>query len=300
MISPPPPLDPPAVVVVDDGPKIYRVGTLSYTPDELRILFVWLMWNDFTLMLLESPHQFGILLQQANGATYTELAIFSTISTVLTFWINPVFSTWSDRTRTPWGRRRPFLFATTPLLAFFIMAMPYMPTAYYHLVRDPAMAALFHRVPINGAVLMLGLNGLLFAIFNAMVLALFSYLYWDVVPQEVLGRFTSLTKIVGAVLGFIWNFFFLGLAQFHMKSVCVGISLFALVAYLVSVWKIKEGEYPPPDVHRKGGMFAPLRAYFIECYSDTYYLWIFFGLTLYSLANLSNRSRPTTSCSIST
>jgi MFS-type transporter involved in bile tolerance (Atg22 family) len=163
-----------------------------------------------------------------------------------------------------------------------------MPTIYYHLARDPWWAALFAHVPMNGAAFLLCLNGLLMAIFNGMVLAIFSYLYWDVVPQEVLGRFSSLTKIVLAVMSFVWNFFFFGLAQHHMKPVCVGIALFCLVVYLLSVWKIKEGEYPPPDQHKKGGVFAPFRAYVVECYSDPYYLWIFGSLWLFGMANGAN------------
>ena len=279
--------DPPSV----GGPKMFRVGTLQYTQQDLYVLFFWLMWNDFMITLLEQPGQFGFLLQKANGATYTQLAVFGTIQTLLTFWINPVFSTWSDRTRTRWGRRRPFLFLTTPPLALLIITMPYMPTVFHHLVRNPGWAAFFHHVPMNGAAFLIGVNGLLMAIFNAMVLAIFSYLYWDVVPQDVLGRFNSLAKIVTSVLGIIFNFFFLGLGQHHMKSVCFGISLFALVAYLFSVWKVKEGEYPPPDTHKKGGWIAPLRAYFIECYSQPYYLWIFFAFVLYSLSNAGNQQK---------
>jgi maltose/moltooligosaccharide transporter len=268
-------------------PRLFRVGSLQYTQRELYVLFFWLMWNDFMIMLLEQPGQFGSLLQLANGATYTQISIFATLATLLTFWINPVFSTWSDRTRTPWGRRRPFLFFTTPPLGLLIMVVPYMPTLHHYLMRYSWAVAFFRHVPMNGSVFMLGVVGLLLAISNAIVLAIFSYLYWDVVPVEVLGRFTSLAKIVTAVLTIGWNFFFLGMAQTHMKAVCVGIALFALTAYLISVWKVKEGDYPPPDTHTKGGMLAPLRAYFVECYSEPYYLWIFFGLAAYGLSNAS-------------
>lgn len=269
-----------------EKPKIFRVGTLRYTQQQLYVLFFWLMWNDFTLMLLEDPNQFGSLLQIGLGATMTQVSIFGTITTLVTFWINPVFSTWSDRTRTPWGRRRPFLFATTPPLAALIAIIPYMPTLYHYLLRYHWAVALFKHIPLhmNGGVFMIGLVSIPLAIVNAMVLAIFSYLYWDVVPQEVLARFGAIQKIVLSVLGLGWNFFVLGLAQHHMKAVCVGIASFALFAYLLSVWKVKEGEYPPPDKHKTGGWLAPLRSYFVECYSDPYYLWIFFGLVLYRLA----------------
>lgn len=282
-ITSPAPLDAPPV----GAPKIFRVGTLQYTQQQLYVLFFWLMWNDVMITLLEQPNQFAFLLQKANGMTYTQLALFGTVQTIVTFWINPVFSTWSDRTRTKWGRRRPFLFLTTPPLALFIATMPYMPDLFQHLNKNPWWAAAFSHIPMNGAAFLISVNCLVMGIFNAMVLAIFSYLYWDVVPQEVLGRFNSLAKIVTSALLILWNFFFLGLGQTHMKAVCTGISIFALVCYLVSVWKVREGEWPPPDEHTTGGWFTPIRAYFVECYSKPYYLWIFFALVLYSMSGAS-------------
>lgn len=267
-------------------PKIFRVGTLSYTQNQLYTLFFWLMWNDFMIMLLERPNQFGQLLQAGLGATMTQVAIFGQITALVTFWINPVFSTWSDRTRTRWGRRRPFLFATTPPLAALIISIPYMPTLYHYLLRYPWAASFFHHLPMqmSGAVFMIGIMSIALAVVNAMVLAIFSYLYWDVVPQEILGRFGAVSNIVLAVGGLIWNYFFFGMAEHHMKAVCVGIALFALCAYLLSVWKVKEGNYPPPDEHKAGGWLAPVRAYFVECYSDPFYLWIFAGLVMRGMA----------------
>ena len=266
--------------------KIFTCGTLKYSQQQLYVLFFWLMWNDFMIMLLECPSQFGALIQMSLGASMTQVAIFTQVTTLVTFWINPVFSTWSDRTRTPWGRRRPFLFATTPPLAALIISIPYMPTLYHYLLRYPWAATFFHHLPlqINGGVFMIGVMSIALAVVNAMVLAIFSYLYWDVVPQEVLGRFGAVSKIVLSVMGLIWNYFFYGMAQHHMKAVCVGIALFALCAYLLSVWKVKEGEYPPPDKHKTGGWLAPIRAYVVECYSDPFYLWIFGGLVMRSVA----------------
>ena len=52
-----------------DGPKpepIYRVGTLVYNKRQLIILFVWLMWNDFGITLLEAIGQLnGVMMMLA-------------------------------------------------------------------------------------------------------------------------------------------------------------------------------------------------------------------------------------------
>jgi maltose/moltooligosaccharide transporter len=272
------------------APKIFSVGTLKYTQKDIYVLFFWLMWNDFTLMLLEQVNSFGGFLQLQHGATNEQIAIFGTIGSLLTFWINPVFSVWSDRTRTRWGRRRPFLIFITPPLALCILAIPYMATVNHWLaLHSPRAVSFFHAMGMDGAVFLIGVCTILLSFFNAMVLALFSYLYWDVVPQEVLGRWTALSKIVSNGGIFLWGIFLIGYADRHMKTLCVSVSVFCLVVYLVSIWKVKEGGYPPPDKHKKGGkLFAPVRAYFVECYSDPFYLWIFAAFFVAGMANASN------------
>jgi maltose/moltooligosaccharide transporter len=129
----------------------------------------------------------------------------------------------------------------------------------------------------------------LLGIFNAMMLALFSYLYWDVVPQEVLGRWTAMGTVVSALATVIWGFFLVKYAVHHMQLLCVSVSVLCVLVYMVSTYFVKEGEYPPVDKHKKGGSWwAPIRAYFIECYSDPFYLWIFGAFFMAGLANASN------------
>ena len=280
----------PAIPTASDktAEKIFTVGTLSYRQKDLYVLFFWLMWNDFTIMLMENVNAFSKFIQIDNHATYSQIAIFGTIGGIANIFINPFFSVWSDRTRTRWGRRRPFLLLSAPPLALCIMAVPYMPTFYHWLLRFPIAESFFQHVPMNGAAFMVGLDTIALSLFNAMVLAIFSYLYWDVVPQEVLGRWTAMSKIVTALGTVIWGLFLIGLADQHMKALCVTVSLFCLVVYLISIWKVKEGEYPPVDKHEKGGFIAPVRAYFVECYSDPFYLWIFGAFFVAGIANASN------------
>lgn len=269
-------------------PRIYTVGTLRYNQPQLFVLFFWLMWNDFSIMLLEQVTNLNNILMKDHGATFTQIAVLGSIGGFITPWINPWVSTWSDRHRGKHGRRRPFLFWSTPLFAASLMAIPFMPELYHHLMRFPFTASLLSRLPISGEVVFIGACSLMAGMFNATLLAIFSYLYWDVVPEPLMGRFQSLSKNVSLIAGLIWSFFLFGLAQDHVKAVYVGTAVFCLVIYLLSVWQIKEGEYPPPDPHVKGGAFAPIRAYFVECFSQPYYLWIFAASFLYQLGNAGN------------
>ncbi len=270
---------------------IFRVGTLRYNKQGLVILFFWLMWNDFSLMFLEQVGSLTGFLMKDLGANYTELGTIGTIGSIVGLWINPVFSVWSDRHRGAWGRRRPFLFVATPIMAFFLVITPYMPDFYHYLMTVPWAAWILNRIPMSGPILFIALAGFIMGLFNAIVLTLFSYLYWDVVPEPVLGRFTALSKVAAALASFVWLYYFFGYGEHHLKGVYLGVSLFCLVVYLISVWQIKEGEYPPPDVHSKGGLFAPIRSYFVECYSKPFFLWIFVGFTLIQIGNLGNDYR---------
>ncbi len=270
------------------SPGIYAVGTLRYDKQALFILFFWLMWNDFSIMLMEQINGLNNILMKDHGADFTQIALIGTIGGLVTPWINPWVSTWSDRHRGRHGRRRPFLFWSAPFFAAFLMAIPYMPDFYHRLIGFHPIALLLGHVSMNGEALFIGICAFVTSLFNASLLAIFSYLYWDVVPEPLMGRFQSLSKNVTLLAGLFWNFCIFGLAEHHMKAVYVGTGIFSLTVYLTSVWQIKEGEYPPPDAHEKGGVLAPIRAYFVECFSQSYYLWIFVASLFFQLGNLGN------------
>ena len=264
---------------------IYSVGTLRYNQRELTVVFFWLMWNTVGFILVEDINTLNGVLMRDFGATFTQMALLGTIGGFITPFINPWLSTWSDRHRGPFGRRRPFLFATVPIYAVLAMSIPFMPDLFYFLQKFPVMARLLAYLPMNGPAFFIGICGLFSGLFNAAFLCIASYLCWDVIPENVMGRFNSIKGNIGLLVGLSWSFWIYGQAQYHMKAVYVGVGTISLVIYLVSVWMVKEGEYPPPDEHKKGGVLAPIRAYCVECFSERYYLWIFVASLFYQLGN---------------
>jgi len=269
---------------------IYSVGTLRYNKNQLVVLFVWLMWNDFGITLIERIGGLnGWLMRERYGATFYQMNMLGMISGFFMPWINPWVSTWSDRLRSPYGRRRPFLLVATPFFAFFLILVPFMPDFAYYLSRNfPVVCTIKHAMGIemNGTALMIGLCGMVAGVFNAVVLAIFSYLYWDVVPENLLGRFNALSKNIALIAMLIWSFFIYGQAEHHTKWVYAGTAVFSLAIYLLSVWKVKEGEYPPPEPRSSTSPFAPIHAYFSDCFSKPFYLWIFIASFLYQVGNL--------------
>ena len=93
-------------------PKTYHAGTLTYTKPALAVLFFWLLWGDFCYMLMEAvtpsimPLRFKDL-----GASNKEIGlILGTIPGFIYTVLNPIISFKSDRFRSRWGRRIPFIF----------------------------------------------------------------------------------------------------------------------------------------------------------------------------------------------
>jgi len=268
------------------GPKLFTIGTLSYTQKSIVMLFFWLMWNDFCLTLFENVQSFSSILFKNNGASNLIIGLSGSLVGILCLIINPVISTVSDRHRGKYGRRRPFLLAATPPLALVTMAIPYMPELGKYLTRYPVLTAFWNHLGVNGPVFCIGIGFIIFNIFNLVISSLFYYYWIDVVPEEVLGRFNGLNLIVGRVSAFVFSFFLYGLGETHLKPLCFGLGLFFLIFYVLSTWRVKEGEYPPPEKRTGSGPWVTIRTYFTDCYTKPRYLWVFGALTVYGLSSL--------------
>lgn len=259
--------------------KTWTVGTLSYTKKEIVRLFSWLMWNDFCLVLKGSVPALVPILMKDLGASNAVMGLYmGTLAGMLTIVINPVVSTWSDRHRGSYGRRRPFLLFATPFCALFLCAIPFMPRLAPHIGIGTG----------SGVIMLVGLTFIGFTAFNSVISAIFTYYYWDVVPFPLLGRFGSITKVVTTLAGFLWSFFIFGFAEKHMQAVFVGISALFLVVYTLSLWKVREGDYPPPPPPNKGSLLVPLRRYFVECFGQPYYRWVFAASVVFQIGNFTN------------
>jgi Na+/melibiose symporter-like transporter len=269
--------------------KVFTIGTLRYTMAGIWMLFFWLLWNDIVLMLMEQVPQLTGYIWKNYGATQTDMAKWGAIAGPLTLWINPVFSTWSDRTRTRWGRRRPFLLFAAPPAAVFLALIPFMPDLARWAMHFPAVQR-WTGGNLNGAVFpLLTFGTLLFSIFNAIILSIFSYYFWDVVPKPVLGRFQSMTKMAALGAGWVFNYFIFGLAEQHMHAVFIAMAIFFVVVYVATICLVKEGEYPPPEPRKNSdrltAFFEGAWAYLTDCFGHTRYLWIFATFIIIQVGN---------------
>ena len=96
-------------------PKVYRVGTLTYTKSRLLQVVFWMLCGDFIFTLLQCMPTITPLLLRWQGASDTLIGLVSgsLFSVVAILWF-PVIATRSDRHRGRLGRRRPYLLWFTP------------------------------------------------------------------------------------------------------------------------------------------------------------------------------------------
>jgi MFS family permease len=108
-------------------PKTWHCGTLTYTKPALVVLFFWLFWGDICYTLMEGVcgpiMQFKFEDLGASNKTYVLVA--NTIPGLVYIFMNPVISFKSDRYRSRWGRRVPFVIFTLPFLTLGLVALAY-------------------------------------------------------------------------------------------------------------------------------------------------------------------------------
>lgn len=259
------------------------VGTLQYTPRSLRQLFGWLLAGDVLFVLINQiePRVLPVLLK-AHGANDREISIIvSMIPALMNLLVNPFVSYASDRTRSRWGRRIPYLVLTTPFVALFLALTPFAPELAQHFgAPGSSVSRVAHWVGTSPVILIFGLLVFTYQLFQSVIASVFFYLLRDVVPMRRLGRFMSLFRIFGALSTFILTYWLLSIIDTHAHEVFISVAVLALGGLLVMCWRVKEGDYPPVTnkVHAAQGtspFLNGIRNYVSECFSSPVYWWMY-------------------------
>jgi hypothetical protein len=261
-------------------PSRYCVGTLTYTKAGLVTLFIWLLWGDFCFTLMETviPSILPLKLKSLDASNKFMGLIITTIPSAMNFMINPIVSFRSDRYRSKWGRRIPFLFWATPFVTLFLILM-----GFSEEISVPCRAFLSRWVDLSPKTVVLSLITLLmicFQFFNMFISSVYYYLFNDVVPKEYLARCMALFRVVGSAAGSLYSFFIYKYAATHMQLIFLFAGILYFIAFMMMCWKVKEGSYPPPppNIGEKRGILASAKTYIVECFTHRYY-WCFFLLS---------------------
>jgi MFS family permease len=248
----------------------HKVGTLSYTWRGLAALFAWLLWGDFCWSMMEAvvPSIIPLKMQGLNASNTLMGVVLGTIPAALNLTITPYLSFRSDHHRGPMGRRTPFILYTIPFICLSMILIAYCdPIALWvnrtFLSGDPAQQA-------KASIIILAVFVSMFNFFNMFVSTVYWYLFADVVPEAMMGRFMGWFRLVGLIAGFLYNYFVFPLALSHMREIYIGGALLYLIGFGVVCLKVKEGQYPPSLVKRTT-LWEQMRTYARECYTLRYY-----------------------------
>jgi maltose/moltooligosaccharide transporter len=206
------------------GETTYSVGTLCYNRAGLAKLFFWLLLGDFCWKIMETALPTLLPLQlRGLGHDAAAIAWVLSLANLAALLFSPFIGVYSDRLRSRFGRRRPFLLVSTPIMAGGLFLIPHV-KVYWQLC---AVVLIVQTANILQTVLF--------------------YLYADVVPGVLIGRFLAAFRIVSALgeLAFQWYL----LPRFETQPVFVwtfsgGIYL---LFFLLMLHFVKEGTYEAPE-----------------------------------------------------
>lgn len=255
--------------------KTYQCGSLAYTKRALAVLFGWLIWGELCFVLMEwvLPNILPINLKSLGCPNWMIGAIMTTIPGVLNLGMGPYISFKSDRFRSRWGRRIPFILGTMPFLCVSLILLGCSKDIGEFLQRHSAFFQQFS--PTSLTIALIAVFVILFQFFNSFVSSVFWGLYNDVIPSQFMSRFYGALRVFNGIAASGISFFIFEYAESHMREIFISASMLYLVGFGIVCLRVKEGTYPPiselDDEKRSG-----IRVYFDECFRQKFYWLIFF------------------------
>jgi len=233
------------------------------------------------------PTLLPLILKQ-HEATNGQIAVITgSLFMILNAVLNSIISFKSDRYRSHWGRRRPFILITTPLVVLFLALIPFASELLKLIDSVPAFTRILAMSPVFPVIVLFAVLVVGFQIFNLFVSSVYYYLIPDVVLEPLLGRFYGLFRLFGTLAGLLYNYFIFGLAETHLKVIFVGIAILYGIVISLMCWRVKEGTYPPPLDTQGSSWWSGIRTYARECFGQSFFWWVFLAYSAPIWANAS-------------
>lgn len=249
-------------------------AAVGLTAAGLAALFFWLFVGDLSIAVRDRaalPSGLELLHRNAASDTTTSLML-STVPALLSLLLVPFIGYHSDRFRSRWGRRRPFLLAIAPVGCVAMLGLAFSPSLGAW--TDAALGALSPGL----RTCKLGYFCLFWAVFECAaisVASLFTGLVNDVVPQRVLGRFYAGLRIVGLGAGIAFNTWVFALTDQYLFEILLAIGFGFVLPIVLMCLMIKEAPYvPDPALARaaRRTLVVPPN-HILECFAHRPYLW---------------------------
>ncbi len=264
--------------------KVWVAGALRYTSLGLISLCFWLLWGDFVWNLKEravSPLA-PLALKQLQASDMLIGLLVGSLPAGIGLLLGPVVGVKSDRYRSRWGRRIPFILICTPFITLSMSGLAFASVIASHLRSFFGDSWSLNNITLA----VFGMFWGLFEVATIITNIIFMGLINDVVPEKVIGKFFGLFRSVSLIAGIIFNYWILGKAATHMTEIFLVIGFICSGGIALMCLKVKEGAYPSSINHHveSKSFWESTKSYIGECYTHSYYLWIFLSLALANLA----------------
>lgn len=256
------------------GEIAFAAGSLTYTRGGIAVLAFWLLWGDFAFAFFENIFgRFLPLFLRDLEASNTLVGLMTGgLVGIVNVLCLPGISRWSDRFRSPRGRRIPFLLVATPITVLALVCAGFSPEIsglLYPLF--PGWLGKFLSAQVF-TLSLLCVFVVAYDFFNMVLVNGYNWLLRDVVPDKIMARFLSWFRIINTLSGMIFLWFVFPYVMSHRAEVFLGVGAFYLVAFTLMCFKVKEGDYPPPKEEAgRPGFFKGMLAYFRECLGHPIY-----------------------------
>jgi MFS family permease len=271
-----------AATATDGGGSGTGTGTLRgrlwrLAPAGLLAVLFWLLVGDLAISIRERaalPSGLELLRRNAASDTTTSL-LMSTVPALLSVLLVPFIGYHSDRLRSRWGRRRPFLMVVAPIGCAAMLGLAFSPAL--GALADAALGAMSPGPRICN----LAAFSLFWTIFECAgvcALSLFTGLVNDVVPSGLLGRFYAGFRMVGLGVGIAFNTWVFALTDHYLFEILLAIGVVFGGALLLVCLMIREPSSAAtgalPAAGRDGWRaLAVPRGHILQCFAYRPYLW---------------------------
>lgn len=205
------------------------------------------------------PRLAPLLLDQAGAAPSVISWTIGTLPQMITLLLTPIVSIWSDNHRSLWGRRRPFLWWSTPLFCMALLGI--------------------HLASANDALLSCAL--ILFALCALIPTTLVFYIVPETIPMNYIGRFTAWNGALSSLCAALFNYFGLAWCTRHsLAATIMAIAIYSLAMISLTVIPKSDSIKAPPESSKKSilKIWQLGKSCAKECFGDSKYVLIFLCL----------------------
>ncbi len=226
-------------------PDRYTCGTLHYTLRSLAAVFIWLMIGGMTLTVFTTlpSRMLPVKLQELGATDFQSSIILAVIGSTLNIIVCPIVGFKSDRYRSRWGRRIPFILMSLPFISLALILFGFGDQIGNWLAA--ATSGWVDIAPVTMTITVMALVMFMFQFANMYVNSVFWYIFNDVIPPQFFGRVMGAFQVASNAGIALFNFcVFKYAAPWYTEIFVAAGVLYAIGMGLMCVM-VKEGEYPP-------------------------------------------------------